>query len=238
VGASGEVESAENDLARLIGMPVDSVRALHLPQPRTRADELNAADARAAARETNPDIRRARRQLAAAEAGRKEANGMNLPRLQLLGRYAEYMSTATDPQGEWQAGGQLSYSVFGSARGAARDRANADIHAANAEMRMTERRVDEAIDRALAALRAARARVVALEAAVAQSEEVTRIDRLALESGAGVQSEYLTAEADLFRARAALSDARGTELIARTELARVTGRLDEDWITQNVESQQ
>ncbi|MGQ0562943.1 MAG: TolC family protein, partial [Gemmatimonadota bacterium] len=76
----------------------------------------------------------------------------------------------------------------------------------------------------------------ALEAAVAQSQEVARIDRLALEAGAGVQSDYLTAEADLLRARAGLSEAHAQELMALVELARITGVLSESWLADNVES--
>jgi outer membrane protein TolC len=98
--------------------------------------------------------------------------------------------------------------------------------------------VAEGVDRALTALRAARARVTALAAAVTQSEEVTRIERLALDAGAGVQSDYLTAEAALFRARAALTDATATEVLARVELARVTGELTMDWVGAQLENVQ
>jgi outer membrane protein TolC len=189
------------------------------------------------AREHNPDLIRAQRQVAVAEATRGEARGLRLPKLQLGGRYIEYASNTTDPQGEWQGSVQLSYPIFtGGARAAAHDRANAEIQAAVAEYDLAGRRVDDAIDRAAAARSAAHARVSALEAAVAQSEEVTRIDRLALDAGAGVQSDYLTAQADLFRSRAALTDARAQEVMALIELARASGQLSESWIAQNVES--
>jgi len=192
---------------------------------------------REVAREHNPELIRAQRLVAVAQAARGEARGQWLPKLQLGGRYIEYASSSTDPQGEWQGSVQLSYPIFtGGARLAASDRANAEIGAAVAEYDLAVRRIDDAIDRAAAAHSSARARVAALEAAVAQSEEVTRIDRLALDAGAGVQSDYLTAEADLFRARAALTDARALEVMALIELARASGQLSEDWIAQNVES--
>lgn len=238
VGARSDVDVAENELARQLNVRPDSIRTTPLsavrPLPGVTPDVMQL---RAAARAHNPDLVRAQRQVAAAEATRGEARGLRLPRLQLGGRYIEYASSSTDPQGEWQGSLQLSYPIFtGGARAAAHDRANAEIHAAVAEHDLAVRRVDDAIDRATAAHSAARARVSALEAAVAQSEEVTRIDRLALDAGAGVQSDYLTAEADLFRSRAALTDARALEVMALIELARASGQLSEDWIAQNVES--
>ena len=237
--AATDAETAENELARLLEMSVDSLRRMRMAEPhaQTRAAIPNVQALHDTARVSNPDLERARRQIAVAQATRGEARGLYLPRVQLGGRFTEYTSPATRPQGEFQGGAQLSYAVFtGGTRGAANDRANAEVRAAEAEFQLVARRVDDAIDRAVSALRTANARVQALETAVAQSEEVTRIDRLALEAGAGVQSDYLTAEADLFRARAALSDARAVDLLARVELARVTGLLTVDWIRQNVES--
>jgi outer membrane protein TolC len=109
---------------------------------------------------------------------------------------------------------------------------------AQAELDLAARRILDGIDRAIAAYVSAHGRVAALEAAVRQSEEVARIEKLALNEGAGIQSDYLTAEAELFRARAALTDARALEILALVELARITGQLSEEWIAQNVESRQ
>jgi outer membrane protein TolC len=240
VFATSNVDVAANALARQLGINADSLRSARLRAVRAAAREpIDIAALHAVARDSNPDLERARRHLAAAEAGRSEARGSWLPRLQLGGRFIEYASTETHPQGEWQGALQLSYPVFtGGARIAANDRAAADVSAARAEYALATRRIGDAIDRAASALTAARARTTALEAAVMQSEEVTRIDRLALDAGAGVQSDYLTAEADLFRARSALTDARAAELIALVELARITGRLSQPWLADNVESYQ
>lgn len=238
VAAASDVDVAENELARQLNTTPDSIRGRELRAVRPATTQTPAADAlRPFARDSNPELMRARRQVAAAEAARGEARGAWLPRLQIGGRYSEYASGNTDPQGEWQGAVQLSYPVFtGGARAAANDRASADVRAAVAEYDLTARRIDDAMDRAVSAHGTARARVAALEAAVAQSEEVTRIDRLALEAGAGVQSDYLTAEADLFRSRAALTEARALEVLALIELARVSGQLSEQWVAQNVES--
>jgi outer membrane protein TolC len=56
-----------------------------------------------------------------------------------------------------------------------------------------------------------------------------------LESGAGTQTDYLNAEADLLTARGGYIEARYDEIAGRAELARVTGVLDLAWIEQNLE---
>ena len=76
----------------------------------------------------------------------------------------------------------------------------------------------------------------ALEVAEAQSEEVARIEGLALDAGAGVQTDFLRAQAQLFQARADLSRARHGEVLALIELARVTGDLSLGWIHENMET--
>lgn len=237
VAADGDAESAENELARQMNVSAGAMRGVSVQRVKPAdSTTVDKATVRANALQNNPDVQRAQRQIAAAEATRAEARGLWLPRFQLGGRYIEYASTETSPQGEWQGALQLSYPIFtGGARKAAGQRADAEIRIARAEFELTARRIDDAIDRAVSALATARARVSALQAAVRQSEEVTRIDRLALDAGAGVQSEYLTAEADLLRARAALTDARAMELVAMIELARISGELSESWIAQHVE---
>ncbi|HEX6559578.1 MAG TPA: TolC family protein, partial [Longimicrobiales bacterium] len=177
VSAASDVEIAENELARQLGVPVDSVHTAALTTSARAAVAVPPVEQyREAARVSNPDLLRAQRQIAAAQATRGEAHGLWLPRFQVGGRYVEYGSTKSAPQGEWQGAVQLSYPLFtGGARAAANDRAAAEVRAAEAEYQLAERRVADAIDRAYAAWRAARARVQALEAAVAQSDEVTRI---------------------------------------------------------------
>ena len=234
-----DVQAAENELARQIGTPVERIRSARLPVvvPADTA-EPSVVDVVASAR-MSPELRRLGSQLEAAQATRSEAKGMWLPRVQVGGRFVEYASSSTSPQGEWQVGAQLNYPLLtGGARQAASDRANADVSFAQAELDLAARRILDAIDRAIAAYVSAHGRATALEAAVEQSEEVARIERLALNEGAGIQSDYLTAEAELFRARAALTDARAMEILALVELARITGQLTEEWIAQNVESRQ
>ena len=73
------------------------------------------------------------------------------------------------------------------------------------------------------------------EAAVSRFAELARVERLALEEGVGMQSDWLRAEAGLFQARAGLAEARHRVLSARIAWARATGRLDLRGITELLE---
>lgn len=149
----------------------------------------------------------------------------------------EYGSSAGGFTGEWQGGVQLIYPLFaGGARLSAVNRADAEARAARAQLDAVKLRLEDALDRAVAAVESAVQRVAALEAAVRQSEKAVRIEKLALDAGAGTQTDYLAAEAQLYEARAALTEARYGELGARIELARATGALTRDWIERNLES--
>jgi outer membrane protein len=237
VTSASELDVAHQDLARLTGASLPDIEQSRLGNVAVQNATADRDTVIASAEQQNPELRRLRLQLDAARSERSAAKGWWWPRLQLGGRYVEYASSGTSPQGEWQGGAQLSYPIYtGGARGAAVDRASAEARAADAELSLGRRRVAEAVDRAMTAVRSAAARVAALEAAARQSEEVTRIDRLALEAGAGVQTDYLTAEASLFRVRAALTDARAAEVLARIELARIAGELTTEWLATHVEN--
>ena len=69
-----------------------------------------------------------------------------------------------------------------------------------------------------------------------QSEEVARFEALSLEAGAGVQTDFLRAQAELFQARASLSQARHGEILALIQLAQVKGALSLEWIQENMET--
>lgn len=238
VTAQSEMNAAHQELARLLGVPETNVSAATLAGVQAK-DTLvpGRAVIIETAERSNPELRRLRLQREAAHSERRAARGSWWPRVQLGGRFVEYASSATSPQGEWQGGAQLSYPVYtGGARNAAIDRTAAEARASEAELVWGERRIAESVDRALTALAATRARVAALEAAVAQSEEVTRIDRLALDAGAGVQTDYLSAEAALLRARSGLTEARANEIMARVELARVSGVLTPEWLATQLEN--
>ena len=224
-------------LARVSGLEAARVEAATFEPVEVRDTTLPSREALVAmALEGNPGLARASSQVAAAETGVAAARSSFLPRILLSGRYSAFGAPTVDLAGEWQAGVQVSYPLFtGGARGAGLEAAEAEAEAARSEQRLAEQRVADAVDAALGAFRSAEARVTALRAAVTQSEEVARIEALALSSGAGVQTDYLRAEADLLDARSALAEARHGVVEARVRLAQATGNLTLEWLAQMTE---
>jgi outer membrane protein TolC len=111
------------------------------------------------------------------------------------------------------------------------------VHSGCGRRRLTRTRLEEDLDRALAARDEARSRIASLTTAVAQYQEVARIEQLRLEAEAGTQTDFLEAESQLLIAEAALVEARHAEIAARVEVARVTGTLDLAWIERTLEAQ-
>ncbi len=241
VTAASQLDATERELARIAGLEATVVAGGVLPALALTAEGRSIDRERAVtlALGGNAEITQVRRRIMAAEAAGDEASALWLPRVQLSGRYVEYASGSGHESGEWQGGAHISYALFtGGARGAAAERAAAELGAARADLALTELRVGGAIDAAIAAWRGANGRVEALEAAVAQSEEVARIEQLALDAGAGVQTDYLVAEAELLRVRAALTEAKQMVVSERIGLGLITGELSEQWLARNVETSQ
>jgi len=63
------------------------------------------------------------------------------------------------------------------------------------------------------------------------------VSQLQVETGTGTQIDYLQAEADLLRARAALARAQYSEVAAHIELQRALGTLDLDWMRMTLRSE-
>jgi outer membrane protein len=238
LAAAGEVEAVQHELARLVGVSAESIaqRSIERLALGSEAAVVNRQAELERALQANDQLEELRWRVAAARAGEEEARAQRLPRVQLTGRYVEYASSLGRESGEWQAGVQLDHALLsGGTRAAAQERSAADLNAARAELALAELGVADAIDRATARYEAALGRVAALETAAAQSEEVARIERLALAAGSGVQTDYLAAEAELLRVRAALGEAREAAVGARVELALLGGELDEVWVARNLE---
>jgi outer membrane protein len=235
--AAENVQLAMHRLVRVSGLPRSRVLgAMLAPIGLTDADLPDRDALVTAALSANPRLAQAERQATAAETQVAASRSAFFPRVELSGRYSAYGSPSTDLAPEWQAGVQLSYPLFtGGARGHAVAEARAEADAARASARLSARAVMDAVDEALLAYRSFLARSEALEAAVRQSEEVVRIEALALRAGAGVQTDYLRAEADLFEARAALAEATYATVDARVKLARATGELTMDWLLRVME---
>lgn len=242
VQADAELDAADRSLARYTGLDITAIRSAALSPLRDPA--AAPGDARgidrdaiiAEARAHNPELQRLKYQLDAARTSIAEARSVRLPKIQVGARLSEYASSNGFASTEWQGGVQLSYAAFtGGATSAASQRSRADVRAATAELALMELRIADAADRAISAAEAAHARVIALIDAARQQQEVVRIEKLSLDTGTGIQTDYLDAEAELFRYRASATQARAAEMQARAELARLAGTLSPQWITTNLE---
>ncbi len=234
-GARQGLELALTSLARLIDTSPAELRSVSLDDPGLPTDDPPAflapdssvVDVLGDA----PALARAQSMVDVAEADLRQARAAWLPSVEAALGYNLFAGGSTDPVAEWQAGLQLRYPIFtGGARRGATDRAAAEAQRARARARVVTEQLAQAADRARTAEREARRRVIALEAAVTRYTELARVERLALDEGAGMQSDWLRAEAGLFQARALLTDARFAVLRARLAWGRAIGHLDLDWV--------
>jgi outer membrane protein TolC len=236
--AVGSLREAEGDLARLTDTTVTALEGSRLESAAPGANLLQPERPRLieAASSSSPSVERARLRLRAAEAGHREAVASYWPTLSLAGGYVAYASASDAAVTEWQAALQMAWPVFtGGARQAAAARAASEATAASAAVRMAELDVAAEVDRAVTALEEAQAREASLAAAETQFEEVVQVESLALETGAGVQTDYLRAVSDLLETRAALTGARSAVVGAHVTLARLTGELTVEWLERMVE---
>jgi outer membrane protein TolC len=237
ISAGAELDVARGRLGRLTGLAGEEVRVAELvPLRLSGRGEPDFGGALEVARSRSPVLSRSREEVAASSAGVREAESAWFPRVEAGARYSDYGTLTGAHTLEWQGTLQVSYPLFtGGARGAEAQRAKAEARGARENLRLAEIQVEESVELALAAVKETRALREAFEAAVGQSEEVARIESLALEAGAGVQTDFLQAEAELLQARAGLARARHGEILARVRLAMAMGELTLDWLHQNLE---
>ncbi len=231
VASATLVDVTTGDLARLTG--ISEERLARLAMPSLDLDPEAAADSTA-----SPAVEQARWQARAAAAASDAARAAWWPEVSTRGAWIERGagSDGDTYSGEWQVGLRLDWALFtGGARVATIARADAERVQAEERLAQAELDRDAAIERARAALAQTRARSAALAEAVAAQTEVVRVERLSLDVGAGVQSEWLDAEADLLDARTALARSRADALVAGVELARAAGTLDLDWLANRLE---
>lgn len=228
--AAGAVGLAERTLARLTGLDPDVLSAASLGVPAGgEADRVSPGEL------GNPLLERAERQADAAGAHLSAARGSRLPRLDLTGAILDYGTLDSAHTFEWQAGVQLSWTLFaGGARRAGIRRAEADVRAARADADAVRLEVLTTIDASRTAIESADARRAVLQASVEQWRELARIEALRLDSGIGVQRDLLEAQSGLFQAEAGLVGARAESLIARLRLARASGVLTRAWVAETL----
>jgi outer membrane protein TolC len=237
VGLAADLAASERDLTELTGLPQSRTRAANL-MSLALADTMIAPQDTLVARAlaANSDVRAAVRSAAAAQAATGAAKANRYPHLELTGAYQGW----TDPDGnssaEWNAAIQLTQTLFtgGEVSGRVRQ-ATAAGRLAEEALRLAKISTRREVLRASDRVREADARVGSLLAAVTRYEEVVRIEKLALDAGTGVQTDYLNAEADLLTTRADLAEAHRAAAVARVQLAQLTGSLDAAWLSRTLE---
>jgi outer membrane protein len=239
VRLSSAVESSERELARLLATPVDETRAVRLVPVQIAPGSPVSSEARedlaAAGIEASPAVAQARSQVATAEAGIALARSNMRPDLRAVGNYNEWTSSLGGFTGEWNVGLQLTVPLFdGGVTRRRIARAEAGVRAAQEQVRLAEVQVREDVDRAAAAAEEAEARIASLAKAEERFVEVGRVQKLMLDEGAGTQTDYLNAEADLLGVRASLAEARHAAALARVDLARAAGLLTPEWLGRNL----
>jgi outer membrane protein TolC len=231
--ADANADLAVRTLARLLGIDADSLAR------RSLEDVAPASALPTPANAEDPRVRAARSAVDAARARTDQERSVRFPTLRATTGLLNYGSWSGAFVTEWQAGIRLSWPIFtGGARSAAIDRAQAELRAAEEDLRIAELDAEGAVDQAQAQLSAAVARTRALSASVNQWEEVTRIEALSLETGAGAQQDYLRAVAALFQARAGHAQARYDQVLALVAEARARGILEPEWLDAALENVQ
>jgi outer membrane protein TolC len=241
VATRTRLDLAERELARLVGIAPDAAHSerLHPVRLSGAAVSEDRAELAERARSLNPELERSRQNVQAAEASRRVAKAAWIPAVSLGGAYQLFSSDAWNTTTEWNVRLAVSYPLFtGGARANAVGQAAAKTRLAREELRIAELEVEEGVDRALNAALETRALVSALRRAVQLQTEVARIEQLSLDAGAGTQTDYLRAEAELASARSQLVEAEHAQIAARVELARVVGELTAEWLDRNVETEQ
>ena len=227
---------AEGDLSRLMGLASGPLGERELQGVALlEAGVDDPTRLLSASLATNPGVQRARDDLTSAEAAVGVAQGARRPSVDLQAAYVDQGSINGHFSAEWNVGLGVSMPVFTGGRlGHGVSRAEALREASRENVRLAELGAAASVDRALATLEETEARAVSLRTAVDRSEEVARIERLRLDTGTGVQADYLQAEATLLSLRAALSEVDHGAVLARIRLAKAVGELDEGWLEENL----
>lgn len=228
------LQAAEDQLARVTGIGSVDVRERFMAPVRL---DVGPPPTPPSVDSLHPILRQAWSGVLQAEAVRSETKAEWIPNLGISAGMRQYGTTSGSFTNEWQAGVVLSYPLFtGFRRSREIERSDALLTAAREEYRLRRLEVEQELDESRAALQEADARVSALERAVTQFREVARIEALTLEAGAGVQRDFLDAQAALFQAEASLAQARSLRVAARVREASALGSLDRSWILTNLES--
>ena len=194
---------------------------LVVPDPLPEAPLLT--DCVAKARRARGELAEVRLRADQAEAGVRAKIQEMLPDISLVASY-QYKAGTADGVPELAVGAVLSWTPF------AWGESWYEVRAAKATVRRAElarERVEELIEldveRAFAELEAARESITVAEAALAQGQELYRIEQARFNVRDNTATDLLAAQTSLLRARSASRAARADYLIALAAVRRATG---------------
>ena len=230
IAAAAALDEGERELARLLDVPADDVRAARLVRVEDPGDALPPRETLEQQANDSPPLRQARFRSIAQHQTIAAARSGRWPQVVANANQLSFATGQSVLANEWNAGLALRFSVFdGGANSARVARAASASKAAEDQFRNAQLEVGIALDRAIADFERARATLTSLAKAVDRNEEVARIEKLRLDNGAGTQTDYLRAEADLVAARSNLAAAQYGVVVSRAAIARITGVLDAQW---------
>jgi outer membrane protein len=229
IQASGNAASAEADLNRLMGTPIDS--RIQGTEPSgsgvtdgTQAEALPVLLAEA--EKARPELARAAAAERAAEAGRRQARAALIPEVVAQAAANVSGTRIADRSSSWIAGAELRWRFATGGGDAAAVRASAAAVArARAERDDARAAVHVDVVKAFHQLETARARRAASTAAVEQARESQRIVRDRFDAGLAPVNDVLRASTAVLDADANRIAALVDTIVAAAALRRAIGRV-------------
>ncbi|HSP13373.1 MAG TPA: TolC family protein [Thermoanaerobaculia bacterium] len=231
ISAAAKLDAAERELARLLDVDTGETRAAKLVPLEDRGDDLPDRAVLEQQAANSPLLRQAQLRAVAQSQSIAMASAARWPQVLASANQQSFATGRSVLEHDWNAGVQLRFSLFdGGATSARVARAASAAKAADEQFQTVRLENAVALDRAIADFQQNRAAVTSLGKAAERFDEVVRIEKLRLDNGAGTQTDYLRAEADLVAARSNLAAAKYGLIISRASAARIAGVLDRDWV--------
>lgn len=233
VVAENQVEKAIADLAYAMNQPLADRIQVDTSLLATEMVIEDVQDLYAEARENRYDVRSMEASADAARHTAAAATGSLAPRVDLYARYnrsydeSPYKFGAQESE-SWLYGGQVSWSVFNRFQNWT-GRSKAKARARIAEYQLEQAQLDAQLEvrQYHNSMREAIEKHNVSTETITQAEEELRLAKERFRVGAGTQLDRITAEVNLASARADEVQAVCDYLIARTQLWRAVGRLNQ-----------
>ncbi|MYN13968.1 TolC family outer membrane protein [Pusillimonas sp. TS35] len=231
IAARDELLVAQRELQAMIGFAPDAIAGLGEAFTLLPLEPANLREWLRRASENNPSVQAARASVDVSQAGVEQARSEYWPSVNLVASYSnadsENLSTLSQRSNTYVVGLHVAIPIFTGGY------TSANVSQARNEYRQRQSELDAAREKALAdATRQysnvtnGAERIRALESAVASGKLSVMAARKAFSYGVGSNLEVLDEQDLLFRAQAALAQARLEYLLAWLQLAHVAGELD------------